>query len=136
MPSTTGTVRSALARPPKPVVSWPRQPQASGLVDCPRGLAAHADLDQHGVGALDRRVEARRRLEPRRVACTREHPAAEAGDRREPLLVRVVQPQLVHIDQVAKPDEPVDDLRRVRRAAADDRELHGSTSAFARAICP
>ena len=30
MSRTTGTVRSAFASPPKPVVSWPRQPQASG----------------------------------------------------------------------------------------------------------
>ena len=30
--STTGTVRSALAKPPAPVVSWPMQPQASGTV--------------------------------------------------------------------------------------------------------
>ena len=30
--STTGTVRSALAKPPAPVVSCPMQPQASGIV--------------------------------------------------------------------------------------------------------
>ena len=30
MSSTTGTVRSAFASPPKPVVSWPMQPHASG----------------------------------------------------------------------------------------------------------
>ena len=32
MSSTTGTVRSALARPPAPVVSWPTQPHSSGQV--------------------------------------------------------------------------------------------------------
>ncbi len=30
--STTGTVRSALASPPAPVVSWPTQPHSSGNV--------------------------------------------------------------------------------------------------------
>ena len=32
IPSTTGTVRIALAKPPAPVVSCPMQPQASGIV--------------------------------------------------------------------------------------------------------
>jgi hypothetical protein len=32
MSRTTGTVRSALARPPAPVVSWPTQPHSSGQV--------------------------------------------------------------------------------------------------------
>ena len=36
MSSTTGTVRSALARPPAPVVSWPMQPQATGIVSSRR----------------------------------------------------------------------------------------------------
>ena len=31
-PSTTGTVRSALANPPTPTVSWPRQPYPTGSV--------------------------------------------------------------------------------------------------------
>ena len=30
--SMTGTVRIAFAKPPAPVVSWPTQPQASGIV--------------------------------------------------------------------------------------------------------
>ena len=32
MSSTTGTVRSALASPPAPVVSWPMHPHATGIV--------------------------------------------------------------------------------------------------------
>lgn len=32
MSSTTGTVRSALAKPPAPVVSWPTQQNSSGNV--------------------------------------------------------------------------------------------------------
>ena len=53
--STTGTVRSALAKPPAPVVSWPMQPHGERhrLVREPRRLAADADLDQHEVGAVD-----------------------------------------------------------------------------------
>ena len=59
MSSTTGTVRSALARPPAPVVSWPTQPHSSGqrLVLVPGGLAADPQLEQHRVGAVDARVQ-------------------------------------------------------------------------------
>ena len=39
MSSTTGTVRSAFANPPAPVVSWPTQPYSSGQVSS-RCLAA------------------------------------------------------------------------------------------------
>ena len=57
MSSTTGTVRSALARPPAPVVSWPTQPHSSGqrLVLLAGRLAADAELEQHRVGARDAR---------------------------------------------------------------------------------
>ena len=60
--STTGTVRSAFASPPAPVVSWPMHPHASGTVSSrePRRLAADADLDQHEVGAVDARGRGRR----------------------------------------------------------------------------
>ena len=37
--STTGTVRSAFASPPAPVVSWPMQPHASGTVSSVRRAA-------------------------------------------------------------------------------------------------
>ena len=40
---------------------------------------------------------------------------------------RVDEDQLVDRQHVAQPREPVDELRRVRRAAADDGELHPLT---------
>ena len=105
------------------------------LVDHARGLATDADLNQHGVGALDGLVEARRRVQARRVTGAVEHPLREAGDDRQPLLVRVVQDEVVDRHQVAQAHDPVDHLGRVRRSGADHRELHGeSSSAFVRAI--
>ena len=70
------------------------------LVDHARRLAADADLDQDGVGALDRLVEARRRVQARRVRGAVEHALREPRHDREPLLVRVVQVQVVDRHQV------------------------------------
>ena len=52
---TTGTVRSALAKPPAPVVSWPivAERRRQGLVDEARRLPADPQLDEHEVGALE-----------------------------------------------------------------------------------
>ncbi len=57
--STTGTVRSALARPPAPVVSCPTQPHSSGKVSSVirAALAADAQLDDDDVGVGQARVE-------------------------------------------------------------------------------
>ena len=48
----TGTVRSALASPPAPVVSWPTQPHLKGqaLVDRACRLAADPQLEQNDCG--------------------------------------------------------------------------------------
>ena len=98
------------------------------LVDHARGLPADADLDQHGVRALDRFVEVRRRAEARRVRRRGRASAAPSPETiAEPLLVRVVQREVVDREQVAQPDDAVDHLGRVRRAGADDRELHASS---------
>ena len=70
MSSTTGTVRSALASPPAPVVSWPMQPhcQRPGLVAVAGGLAADPQLQQHGARAVEALVQAGRPAQPGRVA--------------------------------------------------------------------
>ena len=131
MSSTTGTVRSALASPPAPVVSCPTQPHSSGngLVRVAGGLAADPQLEQHGVGAVDAGVEVGGGGAPR-PGCPRvaEDPAREAADELQPLGVRVDQHELVDASSgVAQPGEPVDQLRGVRRPAADDGELHPLT---------
>ena len=61
IPSTTGTVRRAFAKPPAPVVSWPMHPQASGTVSSERRASARRpDLDQDEVRPVERAVEVAR----------------------------------------------------------------------------
>ena len=126
MSSTTGTVRSALARPPAPVVSCPTQPHSKrpGLVLVAGGLAADPELEQHRVHAVERGLEGRRRDQLSRVAQPREDPPPDARDQLEPLGRRVDEHQLVDGQHVPQPAEPVHELGCVRRPAADDRDLH------------
>ena len=127
--STTGTVRSAFAKPPAPVVSWPMQPQASGTVSSERRAAWPPT--RIWIRTKSAPSSARSRspvtLQLAREALPLQHPRGEAADHVAPLLVDVVQDELAHVDLVALTREPRDELGRVRRAAADDRDLHPFT---------
>ena len=94
---TSGTVRSALAKPPAPVVSWPTTPnrRRQRLVDQPRGLAADAELDEHEVGAIDGGLAIAAEHQPAAPVEPIEHPAGEAADDRQPFGIDVEQDQLV-----------------------------------------
>ena len=129
MSSTTGTVRSALARPPAPVVSCPTQPHSRGHVSSlvPRRLAADPQLQQHGVGALHAVVEAAVVATVPGWPCAAKIRRARAADQVQPFLRRVHEDQLVDRQRVAQPGEPVDELGGVGRASADDGELHPLT---------
>ena len=127
--STTGTVRSALANPPAPVVSCPMQPQRErhGLVVEPRRLAADADLDSTASAPSSARsrspVTVSSPPKPWRSSIRARQPADDLA----PLGVDVVQDQLANVEPVALAREPGHELGRVRRAAADDRDLHPLT---------
>ena len=97
MSRTTGTVRSALARPPAPVVSWPTQPHSSGQVSScvAGGLAADAQLEQHGVGARDARVQVGGGDDPPGVALLGEDPPGEPADQLQAVGRRVDQHQFL-----------------------------------------
>ena len=62
MSRTTGTVRSAFAKPPAPgrLLADRAEPWRQRLVDEAGGLAADAQLDEHEVGAVEGGVERRR----------------------------------------------------------------------------
>ena len=92
-----------------------------------RGLAADPDLDEHEVGAVDGRVEVARDVQRARVARVVEHPAGHRADDVAPVLVDVVQRQAVEPEPVALAGEARDELRRVRRAGADDGDSHPFT---------
>ncbi len=123
--STSGTVRSALAKPPAPVVSWPMTPKRrrQRLVGQPRGLAADAELDEHEIGAVDGRL-----------AIAAEHAAgrpsragrasAGPGRRRPPAARGRCRAGPARRSAGARaPGEALDELRRVGAAAADDGDL-------------
>ena len=97
MSRTIGTVRSALASPPAPVVSCPTQPQSSGQVSSalPGGLAADPELEQDRARA--RRCPSSRlsvQLTRGRVPVRAHDPGRHRPDRGQPALVGVDQDQL------------------------------------------
>ena len=128
--STTGTVRSALANPPAPVVSLP---------DAAARRAATVSSDSRAAWPPTRiwsRTKsapstARSRSSGRRRA-RRRRPAASSIRRASPPTtsrrsgVDVVQHELVDVDPRARP-RPGHELGRVGRAAADDCDLHPFT---------
>src|SRR6185312_5109730 len=90
-------------------------------------LPAHADLDQHEVGALERAVEVAGQVELAAVALAVEHPLRQPPDHLAALVVDVVQHELVERYPLALAREPGHELGRVGRASADDGELHPFT---------
>ena len=101
--------------------------QRERLVAQPRRLPADAQLQQHRVGAVERAVELRRLDQPAAEALAREHPPPEPGDHLQARRVDVVEDELGQVEAVPLARETGDELRRVRRSAADDRDLHPLT---------
>ena len=101
--------------------------QRERLVAEPRGLPADAKLEEDGVGAVERAVQVGRLDQPAAEALAREHAPREAGDDLEPRRVDVVEDQLGQVEAVPLAGEAGDELGRVRRPAADDRDLHPLT---------
>ena len=97
--------------------------QRHRLVLQPRLLPADADLEEDEGGAVDRRVVVARPQHVPLEAGAREHPLGERADDLEPLRIDVLQRDLVDVEL----REVRDELGRVRRAGADDRELHPFT---------
>ena len=129
MSRTTGTVRRALANPPAPVVSCPTHPHSSGQVSswpraaCPPTRSWRSTASAPATPASRSDVV----VSTARMVVALEHPPAEPTDEREPVLGGIDQDQLVDRERVLHPSDAVDQLRRVRRTAADDRDLHPFT---------
>ena len=91
-----------------------------GLVAEPGRLAADAKLQEHEVGAVDRTVEIVGDLEPAAVALPLEHPRGHPAHDVATFGIDVLEHELADLE----PRQTRDELGRVRRAAADDRDLH------------
>ena len=142
MSSTTGTVRSALANPPGPVVSWPSSPNRPGSVSSTSRACwpptrswtstatAPSTADSSEVVVTSR---------PGNLLCGQD-PPGQAADDLEPVGGDVVQHQLVDREHAGPAGEPLDQLGCVRAAATDDRDLHRPASTrpatWQAALCP
>ena len=125
--SITGTVRIAFAKPPAPVVSWPMQPQASGIVSS-RSRAACPPT----------RIWTSTKSAP---STARSRSVVSESSPRQPVRssMRVASPPTTSSRSsstsisasssigTSKLPEPRDELGRVRRAGTDDGDLHPFT---------
>ena len=130
-PARRGRGRRARSAAPwrsrrRPVVSWPIMPNSWGSVSShePRRLAADAELDQHEVRAVDRRVAVARhgRARPLQSCRASIRPASPPtiSSRSRSMSSRTSSSTA---SAVGPPREAVDQLGRVGAAAADDRDL-------------
>src|SRR5262249_33196040 len=107
----------------------------NGLVAKPRGLAANPDLDEHGIGAVERTVELSGRGERSIETLALEDPPRQPTDHLSALGIDVMQHALAHVDPLALARQPRDELRRIGRARADHRQLHRLTPGSLEGSC-
>ena len=123
--STSGTVRSALARPPAPVVSWPTTPKVGGSVSSvsraawPPTRSWMSTKSAPSIAASRSPLRTSRPPQPSRSSIRRARPPTIG----QPLRVDVEQDQLVDRQALVPTGEPLDELRRIGAAAADDGDL-------------
>ena len=118
-------VRTAIAKPAGPTVSWPTTPWAMDVASSVARWrdAADADAGDDEVGAVDAR------LGRRRAPCTGTPCAmrdGEVGDDGQPRLVDVVEVDPIDLQGGAR--EAADEQRHAHAGAADDGELHDASS--------
>ena len=123
MSSTTGTVRSALAKPPGPggLLADQAELVRQRLVDQPGRLAADPQLDQHRGRTVDRRGQVgRRRSAGRRTLPGRMRWASPPTTRSRSAETSCSTSSST-VEHVGAAGEALDELGRVRAAAADRR---------------
>ena len=127
--STTGTVRSALASPPAPVVSWPTQPQASGTVSsesracCPPTRICTSTKSAPSTARSRSSVKVNPPPNPPRSSIRPASPPTTSSRSAS----MSCSTKLGHVQPLRLARQPGDELGRVGRAAADDRDLHPFT---------
>lgn len=130
MSSTTGTVRSALARPcgaggllaDAAALQWP------GLVLVAGGLSADAQLEQDRVGAVHPGVQVTGGGDGPGVALLGEDPPGESAHEVEAVGRRVDEDELLDRQGAVQTGEPVDQFGGVGGPATHYSELHVSPS--------
>ena len=114
MSKITGTVRSALASPPAPVVSWPTQPHRKGRLSSTARAAWPPTLScSRTVGICHCSIKISRRCDVPGIPVPGEDALGDSGDERQPLLGRIGQHQLIDAELVLQPRDPVNQLGRI-----------------------
>ena len=123
----TGMVRSALAKPPAPVVSWPMVPNRRGSVSSTRRAAwpPIRSCTSTKLGVLRRGVQVVGQPQPSGPLRLVQHPLREPADHSQPIRVDVVEGQLVDVQARGAIQQALDELGGVGAAAADDGDLDG-----------
>ena len=109
--------------------------QRHRLVDKPRRLATHPELDDHKARAVERAGAVLRGHEPARPLLLLKDAPSQAADDLQPLVIDVVKHQLVDWQPVAAGLKTFDELWGVSAAAADDRNLYAHCAASYARIC-
>src|ERR1019366_8942381 len=97
--------------------------QRQGLVHEPGRLAADADLEQDEVGPLERAIASDGGDQTAAPAGPVQHPPSESAHDPEALGVHIEQDQVIDRESVAAAREPLDQLRRICAAPADNNDL-------------
>ena len=115
--------------PPAPGGLPDRSRTRSGTVSSERRASwpPNANLNEHEVGPLERRIEVVGDLEPPLEALPGKHPACEPAHDFTPLGIDVLEPELSDPELVALPRQAANELWGIGRAAADDSDLHPLT---------
>src|SRR5438477_4414872 len=93
--------------------------EGQGFVDKARGLAADPELDDDEAGAVERPLSILGHRKPARPLMPLQDATRQPADYVEPLVIDVVKDELVDRQAVAPGVESLDQLRRIRAAAAD-----------------
>jgi hypothetical protein len=110
--------------------------QRPGLVLVASGLSADAELEQHGVGAVDTRVEVVGRGDAPGVPLLGEDAPGQTADEFEPVEGRVDEDQFLYGQGVPQPRESVDEFRGVGGTPAHYCEFHRVASVDTPAFTP
>ncbi|MGX1252727.1 hypothetical protein RKD48_005238 [Streptomyces ambofaciens] len=108
--------------------------QRPGLVLLPGGLPADPQLEQHGVGAVDGRVQVGGGDHAATVPLFGEDAPGETAHQLQPVRRRVDEDQLLDRQRVPQPGEAVDQFGRVGRTAADHGEFHEVINPLLRSV--
>jgi hypothetical protein len=105
---------------------------AKQLVAVARGLPAHPQLRDHEIGPVDRPAAVAGQLDFEWCVGECGHALRERADHRQPLLVRVDQPDLLQPQHTSAADEPIDQLGCIGAAATNDYDFHMEPLCFSR----